>query len=175
MASLFKQKITHTRGNKMKIFFIGTFIIFALVLLFICVQPLKNLSNPHLEGKSAPSPTITLNGHQMIHKYESLCWNKDCSQKEHNPPSVSINDVKTGDIIEIDWHKFRVKPNRVILHNLTTDETIAYHLKDTDIEMDVSKQIQKNPYLYEVIFQWYIGKSSELKGESFLTFKVKAN
>jgi hypothetical protein len=159
----------------MKKIFVGIIIILVLVLLFIFVNSLRNLSSPHLEGKSAPTPTITLNGNNMNHKFESFCWNEDCSQKKHNPPSVAINYVKNGDVIEIDWNKFKTKPNRVILYNITTDEIIAYHLKDSDIEIDISKQAHSKPIEYEVIFQWYLGKSSELTGESFLTFKVKAN
>jgi hypothetical protein len=47
-------------------------------------------------------------------------------------------------------------------------------LEDNHIKIDVSKQIS-NTYEYEVIFQWYIGKSNDLKGQSYLTFNVKAN
>jgi hypothetical protein len=60
------------------------------------------------------------------------------------------------------------------VHNITTDETKDYHLKDHHTKVDVSKQVT-NPNEYEVIFQWYIGKSSDLRGESYLTFNVKAD
>jgi uncharacterized protein YxeA len=158
----------------MKKLLIGIIIIFVLVLSFRFVYALRNLSNPQLEGKSAPTPVITLKGNKMNYKYECFCWNENCSQKNHTPPSVNTNIVKSSDFIEIDWQNFKDKPNVVSLHNITTDEIKEYYLEDHHIKIDVSKQVT-NPNEYEVIFQWYIGKSSELRGESYLTFNVKAD
>jgi len=153
-----------------------SFIVIVIVLVLIITGSIifanlvRNTFNPHLEGKSAPSPTIKLNGMNMEHTYESFCWNKDCSQMKHNPPSISFTKANKDDTIEIYWDKFKNKPNRVILHNITTGETIAYHLTDSDIEIDVPEQA--NPFQYEVIFQWYLGKSNDLRGESYLNFGI---
>jgi hypothetical protein len=156
---------------KVKKLYIGIFITLVIIIIFIFSNSLKNFINPNLEGKSAPAPTITLNGKSMDYSFESFCWNESCSEMKYNPPSIPITNVKYGDIIEIAWNKFKNKPNRVILHNITTGETIVYHLADSDIEIDMSKQAK--PFQYEVIFQWYLGASNELRGESFLNFKVK--
>ncbi|WML44625.1 hypothetical protein [Neobacillus sp. PS3-40] len=155
----------------MKKLYIGFFISLAIIIIFIFGNSLKNFINPNLDGNSAPGPTITLNGKSMDHSYESLCWNKNCSEIKQNPPSIPITTVKVGDIIEIAWNKFINKPNRVILNNITTGETVVYHLADSDIEIDMSKQAY--PFQYEVIFQWYLGASNDLRGESYLNFKVR--
>jgi len=157
----------------MKKIFLVLILIIVLVGSLILVNLIRNTFNPQLDGKSAPSPTITLNGNSMEHTYESFCWNKDCSQMKHNPPSISLTKVNQGDTIEILWNKFKNKPNRVILHNITTGETIAYHLDNDNIEIDVPEQA--NPFQYEVIFQWYLGKSNDLRGESYLNFGVKTH
>lgn len=155
---------------KKSFIFAGILVIVVLIVIFTFFT-LKSLNNtPYLEGKSAPVPTITLNGNNMDHNYDSFCWNKDCSQTKHNPTSIPITNVNKGDIIEISWKNFKNKPNRVILHNITTGETIAYHLADSDIEIDVPEQVKH--FQYEVMFQWYLGQSNDLKGESFLNFGV---
>ncbi|MDP4086561.1 MAG: hypothetical protein Q8934_18425 [Bacillota bacterium] len=157
----------------MKKLYIMLITILIIISIIFLVTLVKNSTNPRLDGKEAPSPKIALNGKRIEHKYESFCWNQDCSQMKHTPPSLPATAVKGDDMIEITWDTFKEKPNRVILHNITTGETITYHLTDSDIELDVPKQA--NPFQYEVIFQWYKGASNDLRGESFLSFKVKAS
>ena len=160
---------------KRKKLYIGIFISIGLIMFLIILgnSLIGSLNHAKLDGKSAPVPTIKLNGSSIDHIYENFCWNEDCSQIKHNPPSIPTTDVKSGDHIEISWGKFKKKPNKVILYNIMTGETIIYHLKDTDIEIVVPKQA--NPYQYDVLFQWYIGNGNELRGESSLSFKVKAS
>lgn len=156
--------------------FLASFVILVLVLsLSFAFFYFRNSRNTHLEGKKAPVPQVELNGKSMSvqsYKYESFCWNQKCSQMKHKVPPLPITNVHGDDMIYMEWRNFKNKPNQVILHNLTTGEKITYHQSDSDIELDIPRQAK--PFQYEVIFKWYNGSSSDLIGESFLSFKVNA-